>query len=116
MRTLLVLALLTTASTQVSAACACCETPKPASTSGASAPAAPVGHPLKGVIVEILAAKSALLVEHEEVPGVMRAMTMLLKVDASTLAAAKTGQTITASLVKKPDGWWLEAVTPVAAP
>jgi Cu/Ag efflux protein CusF len=116
MRTLLALALLTAASTQASAACACCEAPKPAATAGASAPAAPVGHPIKGVIVDILVAKSALLVQHEEIPGVMRAMTMLLKVDAPTLAAAKKGQSITASLVKTDDGWLLQNVTPVATP
>jgi Cu/Ag efflux protein CusF len=68
------------------------------------------------VIVEILTAKSALLVKHDEIPGVMSAMTMLLKVDAPPLAAAKKGQSITATLIKKTNGWWLETVTPLAAP
>ena len=54
--------------------------------------------------------KSALLVQHEEIPGVMKAMTMLLKTDAATLAAAKKDQAITAILVKKADGWWLQDV------
>ena len=45
---------------------------------------ATVGHPLKGVVLDVLADKSALLVKHEEIPGVMKAMTMLLKVDAAT--------------------------------
>jgi len=117
MRTLLTLALLAATLPRASAACACCDAPAPtAATTTTSAAPAPVGHPLKGVIVEILAAKSALLVEHEEVPGVMKAMTMLLKVDATTLAAAKKDQAITATLVKKSDGWWLESVTPVKAP
>jgi len=115
MRTLSVLALIATMLPSASAACACCDAPAPtAASTTTSAPA--VGHPLKGVIVEILTAKSALLVQHEEIPGVMRAMTMLLKVDSPTLAAAKKGQTITATLVKKSDGWWLEAVTPVTTP
>ena len=74
------------------------------------APAAPRGHPLKGVIVAVVAEKSALLVKHEEIPDVMDAMTMLLKVDAATLAAAKKDQAITARLVKKADGWWLQDV------
>jgi hypothetical protein len=74
---------------------------------------APRGHPLKGVIVAVLGEKSALLVKHEEIPGVMKAMTMLLKVDAPTLAAAKKDQAITATLVRKADGWWLENVQPV---
>jgi hypothetical protein len=73
---------------------------------------APVGHPLRGVIVAVLPEKSALLVKHEEIPDVMSAMTMLLKVDAATLAAAKKDQAITATLLKKPDGWWLENVRP----
>ena len=43
-------------------------------------------------------------------------MTMLLKVDAPTLAAAKKGQSITATLLKTDDGWLLKNITPVATP
>lgn len=102
------------------AECSCCALPasSPAATEAVTTAAttapAPVGHPLRGVIVEVLPEKSALLVAHEEIPGVMRTMTMLLKVNATDLAAAPKGATITATLVKKPDGWWLEAVTPAA--
>jgi hypothetical protein len=81
----------------------------------AAAPEAARRHPLKGVIIAVLAEKSSLLVKHEEIPGVMKAMTMLLKVDAPTLAAAKKDQSITAMLVKKADGWWLEDVQPAPA-
>ncbi|CAM2987787.1 copper-binding protein [Rariglobus hedericola] len=72
---------------------------------------APARHPLKGVVLDVLAEKSALLVKHEEIPGVMKAMTMLLKVDAETLKsdAAKKGAAITGQLVRKTDGWWLES-------
>lgn len=78
-----------------------------------AAPAkAPARHPLKGVVLDIRADRSALIVKHEEIPGVMRAMTMLLKVDAATLAAARKDQAITGLLVRKPDGWWLEEVKP----
>jgi Cu/Ag efflux protein CusF len=82
------------------------------------APAQPAsaGHPLRGIIVDVLPARQALLVHHEEIPGVMREMTMLLKVDAPTLAAAKKGAAITATLLRKTDGWWLENVAPVPAP
>ena len=100
------------------AECSCCALPAPAPATTTAAPAAaapaataPVGHPLRGVIIEVLPEKSALLVAHEEIPGVMRAMTMLLKVNATDLAAAPKGATITATLVKKPDGWWLDSVT-----
>lgn len=100
--------------------CSACLAPKlpdqPAATTVANttAPAAEPGHPLRGVIVDLLPKQQALLVNHEEIPGVMRAMTMVLKVDAPTLAAAKKGQEITASLVRKTDGWWLENVQPIA--
>jgi len=101
-----------------SAAPACeCEKAAPAAESApaaasiattTAAPETPRGHPLKGVVVSVLPDKSALLVKHEEIPGVMKAMTMLLKVDAATLAAARQDEAITATLVKKADGWWLE--------
>jgi Cu/Ag efflux protein CusF len=67
-------------------------------------------HPLKGVITGILVEKSALLVKHEEVPGVMRAMTMMFKVDAATLKAAKEGQAITGLMSRQGDSWVLEQV------
>lgn len=73
-------------------------------------------HALKGVVVEIMAERSALLVKHEEIPGVMAAMTMLLKVDEAGLKAAKKGDAITGMLVRKTDGWWLEDVKAAAAP
>lgn len=118
----LLAALVSTSPLRAEAACACCTAPAPTTTAtttaaGAEAePAAPVGHPLRGVVVAVLADKQALLVKHEEIPGVMRAMTMLLKVDAAALAAAKKDQAITATLIRKTDGWWLEDVKPAATP
>jgi len=70
----------------------------------------PTGHPLKGVIIDVLPDQSALLVKHEEIPSVMKAMTMLLKVDADALASVKKGDAVTGLLVSKTDGWWLDAV------
>ena len=108
--------LLATAGSVFACDCACSApaAAKPAAAESAAKPAQPAGHPLRGVILEVMPAKQALLVDHEEIPGVMRAMTMLLKVDAPTLAAAKKGQAITATLVRLEDGWWLRDV--VAAP
>lgn len=97
--------------------CAVAPSTAPATASAAPADMTPTpsaGHPLRGVIVAVLPEKSALLVKHEEIPGVMAAMTMLLKVDAATLAAAKKDQAITATLRKKSDGWWLENVVPAS--
>src|SRR5690606_18335491 len=71
---------------------------------------APERHPLKGIVVEVMADRSALLVKHEEIPGVMKAMTMMLKVDEAGLKAAKKGEAVTGMLVRKTDGWWLEDV------
>jgi hypothetical protein len=87
-----------------------CGTHVAAATVSAETKDAPKRHPLKGVVVDVLADKSALLVKHEEIPGVMKAMTMLLKVDADTLKspAATKGAAITGLLVRKADGWWLE--------
>ena len=64
-------------------------------------------HPLRGVIVSVNAEKSALMIKHEEIPGVMRAMTMQFKVDAATIKSAKAGQAITGQMSREADGWWL---------
>lgn len=96
----------------------CCEAPTvaTAAVSEKSKETAPKRHPLKGVVLDVFAEKSALLVKHEEIPGVMKAMTMLLKVDADTLKlpAATKGAAITGLLVRKVDGWWLEEVKPAS--
>lgn len=87
----------------------CCNTEASADT---AKPDTAKRYPLKGVIVDILAERSALLVKHEEIPGYMKAMTMLLKVEETTLKAVKKGQPITGTLVEKADGFWLEDVQP----
>jgi len=87
--------------------CECAAAAKPVAGSSEKAPAR---HPLRGVVVEVLADKSALLVKHEAIPGVMKAMTMLLKVDTAALTVVQKGSRITGLLVKRSDGWWLEAL------
>lgn len=73
-------------------------------------------HPLRGVITAVHADRSSLMVKHEEIPGVMRAMTMLFKVEPATLKSAQKGQTITAIMSRQGDEWWLHDVKTVAAP
>ncbi len=91
--------------------CACSAVPADAAVAVVSADKqAPARHPLKGVVVDVMADRSALLVKHEEIPGVMKAMTMLLTVDEAGLKAAKKGEPVTGMLVRKADGWWLEDV------
>jgi Cu/Ag efflux protein CusF len=72
-------------------------------------------HPLRGVITGLMPERSALLVKHEAIPGVMRAMTMMFRVDAATLAAAKEGQAITGLMSRQGDTWVLEDVKPAPA-
>ncbi len=67
-------------------------------------------HPLRGVITSVQADRSAIMVKHEAIPGVMRAMTMFFRVDAATLKSAKQGQTITALMYRQADEWWLHDV------
>lgn len=73
-------------------------------------------HPLRGVITAVHADRSALMVKHEEIPGVMRAMTMLFKVDPAVAKAAKKGQTVTAMMSREGDEWWLHDVKLSDAP
>lgn len=96
------LALLLGSAVALTPACAKKETP-PVTSAAAPAPAPTVAkrYPLQGVIVDILADQSALLVKHEEIPGFMPAMTMLFKVDAVTLKAAQKDQAITGTLVQR---------------
>jgi Cu/Ag efflux protein CusF len=72
-------------------------------------------HPLRGVITGLMPERSALLVKHEAIPGVMRAMTMMFSVDAGTLATAKEGQAITGLMSRQGDAWVLEDVKPAPA-
>ena len=96
----------------------CCHEPAAADqTAGAAKKsAATTRYPLRGVITDIFAGRSALLVKHEAIPGYMPAMTMLFKVEAATLKAAKKNQTITGTLVRRDGEFWLEDVQPAAKP
>ncbi|MES2691904.1 MAG: copper-binding protein [Verrucomicrobiota bacterium] len=86
---------------------------KPAAKPTADTPAAK-RHPLRGVITRVDTERSALMVKHEDIPGVMRAMTMLFKVDAATLKSSKEGQTITGLLSRQGANWVLEDVKVVS--
>ena len=73
-------------------------------------------HPLRGVITNVFHDKSAMMVKHEEIPGVMRAMTMMFHVDAATLKAFKTGDAITALMSRQGTIWKLEDVKAAPKP
>ena len=111
MRPLLALATLTLALAPVAVPAA---EKAPAPAAPAEAPAAPKRHPLRGVITSVLADKSAFMVKHEEIPGVMRAMTMMFQVDATALKTFKVGDPITGLMSRQSTGWLLEDVKPAA--
>jgi mono/diheme cytochrome c family protein/Cu/Ag efflux protein CusF len=71
------------------------EAPKTATPAPAKAEAPADVPKLTGVIQDVLPERSSLVIKHEEIPGVMRAMTMAFRVDAATLQAAQKGQAIT---------------------
>ena len=97
-----------------SAALSAAET-SPAPATSAAAPAAPKRHPLRGVITSVVADKSAFMVKHEEIPGVMRAMTMMFKVDATALKTFKAGDALTGLMSRQGNTWVLEDVKPAPA-
>ena len=114
---LLAATLLSFAVSQTSAllACDCGKSLAPKSASPAdSGKSAPRKFPLKGVITDVLPDQSALMVKHEAIPGVMKAMTMLFKVDAAVLKSVKKGDAITALMSHQDDDWRLDDVRVVA--
>jgi protein SCO1/2 len=73
-------------------------------------------YPLTGEIVSVDAAHQTLVVRHDDVPGLMPAMTMAFAVSSGDLAAAKPGQHIRAQLVPQEKGdWRLEQIWPADA-
>lgn len=91
------------------------KSPAPTPAASAAAPAAPKRHPLRGVITSVVADKSAFMVKHEEIPGVMRAMTMMFKVDATAFKAFKVGDALTGLMSRQGNTWVLEDVKPATA-
>jgi len=68
------------------------------------------------VIVEVQTESLALIVDHEEVPGVMKAMTMKFGVDAATVARVQKGQKIEGHMRFHEGKWRLEDVKIVPDP
>jgi Cu/Ag efflux protein CusF len=118
---LLLPALLSAADVAQHCGCDCCQGAKicccqPAAV--AEQPAVPAeppkSHPVKGVVMGLMPEKTALLVKHEEVPGVMRAMTMMFKVDPAVLERVKRTDVIQARMQRRADGWWLTEIEVLA--
>lgn len=70
-------------------------------------------YPLTGEIISADPAKNILVVKHNDIPGVMPAMTMEFAVGAGDAAVAKPGQRIRAELIPSDKGpWRLEKIWP----
>jgi protein SCO1/2 len=69
-------------------------------------------YPLTGEIVKADPARGVLLVTHEEIKGLMPAMTMEFKVAKGDLQNARPGQRIRAELVRRGDDFFLEKIWP----
>ena len=67
-------------------------------------------HALRGVITRVDAEGSALMVKHEEIPGVMRAMTMRFKVAPEVVRNFKVGDAITGMMSRVANEWRLDDV------
>jgi Cu/Ag efflux protein CusF len=98
--------------------CACCQgqatccCDEETAAAEAAKPGQAMRYPLKGVIVDLLADQTALLVKHEAIPGYMKAMTMMFRVDPASFKNAAKGQIITATLIERDGGHWLENINP----
>lgn len=68
--------------------------------------AQPASHPVTGIVQGVMTERSSLLVKHEEIPGFMRAMTMMFLVEPEVLETVKSGDKITAQLYRDEAGKW----------
>jgi protein SCO1 len=74
----------------------------PATTS----PAADKGYDFKGKVVSVGPGKSVVTVDHEDIPGLMKAMTMEFRVeDAKLLEGLKAGDQVQGRLKKTDSGY-----------
>jgi protein SCO1/2 len=84
-----------------------------ATTAAADPAASEKRYPLTGQVMSVDAAKKVLVVQHDDIPGLMPAMTMEFSVSASDAAAAKPGERIRAELIPvKTGNWRLEKIWP----
>ena len=65
------------------------------------------GYPVRGRILGVDPERHQVLVKHREIPGVMRAMTMVFNVDPAVLPALKRDQELLGRIEKRDHAWWL---------
>ncbi|MFT3828162.1 MAG: copper-binding protein [Opitutaceae bacterium] len=66
--------------------------------------------PLRGSIIAIDPEGNRLHLRYDEIPGVLPGGVQDFRVSPETIAAARLGNRITAELVRRPDGYWVENV------
>ena len=87
---------------------------------GSTQPAAttnPHVYQVKGVIREVLPAKKKVKIAHEDIPGYMEAMTMMLDVrDARELAGLQPGDNVTFRMLVTDDDGWIDQLKKLDGP
>jgi len=74
------------------------------------------GYPVKGVVTRVMADRGMVIVKHQEIPGVMRAMTMPFKVEAETLAQVSVDQELLGRIERQGRDWHLFSVKLLGSP
>lgn len=69
-------------------------------------------HPVTGTVLAVNAERGTLLVDHDEIPGFMAAMTMEFRAGAGDRANARPGQRIRGVTYQGADGFYLEEIWP----
>ncbi len=65
------------------------------------------GYALKGRVISLNVASETLVVQHDEIPGVLPAATTEFKTDPSLLKSAATGNEVYARIEQREGQWWL---------
>ena len=74
------------------------------------------GYPVKGIVTRVMPDRGMVIVKHEEIPGVMRAMTMAFKVEAETLAQLSVDQALLGRIERRGRDWHLFSVKLLGSP
>lgn len=65
------------------------------------------GYAVKGVVTKVLLKQGLVMIRHEEIPGVMRAMTMAFRADLAALKNLRAGQEILGRMERRDRDWWV---------
>ena len=74
------------------------------------------GYALKGRVISLNVANETLVVQHDEIPGVLPAATTSFKTEPSLLKFAATGNEVYARIEKRDGQWWLFSARVIMRP